>query len=120
MYSTSQTLLLVLTFIIVEPVNMPTAMAVICNEASVKDFNHDELKWLLAQKNFPPNNKDLETSPVQEYEYVVHFDPTVDYPCGAQRQGGTLSDFLRHAKAKKARLTKAEVLALRLYSVLKM
>jgi len=44
MYSTSQTLLLVLTFIIVEPVNMPTAMAVICNEASVKDFNHDELK----------------------------------------------------------------------------
>lgn len=57
---------------------------------------------------------------MQEYEYVVHFDPTVDYPCGAQRQGGTLSDFLRHAKAKKARLTKAEVLALRLYSVLKM
>jgi hypothetical protein len=64
----------------------------------------------------PPNNKDIETCPAWEYDYVLNYDDTKEYPGGGDRKGGVLHDFMKHPNAKASGLTEDEVAALRLYS----
>jgi len=64
----------------------------------------------------PPNNPDIYTCPADEYDYVINFDPTKEYPGGSDRRGGVLQGFIKHPNAKKSGLTEEEAAALRLYS----
>ena len=67
--------------------------------------------------NFSPsNNKDMNTCPQKEWDYVVNYDPTKDYPAASERVGGSLHFYMTHSNAKEAGLTRTEVIGLRLYS----
>jgi hypothetical protein len=63
----------------------------------------------------PPNNPNLCSTPAIEWDYVVNFDPTREYPGGDGRQGNTVHFYFSDERAKLARLTESEVIALRLY-----
>ena len=64
----------------------------------------------------PSNNKELVTWPQMEWDYVVNFDPTKEYPGADDREGKPVHFYLTHANAKAAVLTETEVIGLRLYS----
>ena len=64
----------------------------------------------------PPNNKEIETCPAWEYDFVVNYDAAKEYPGGNERVGGVVHVFMKHKNAKKSGLTEDEVIGLRLYS----
>jgi hypothetical protein len=64
----------------------------------------------------PSNNQDMNTWPQMEWDFVVNYDPTKEYPGAGERVGQSLHFFLTHDNAKEACLTETEVIGLRLYS----
>jgi len=64
----------------------------------------------------PPNNESMKTSPECEWGYVVDYDPLKDYPGAAERTGAPLHNFLSSPRAKKAGLSRPEIIGLRLYT----
>ena len=64
----------------------------------------------------PSNNAAMVTWPQMEWDYVVNFDPTREYPGGDERVGKPVHFYLTHVNSKEAVLNETEVIGLRLYS----